>query len=435
VPYAFDSIRRRPGRSVLTILGIGLATGLVIILLAISAGVQASATELAASSGVDLIGVSGNTSLSSAVFPLVPHAHSLPSAIPAADQNVATASPWLVSSLTLGNASLYSASNASPSGSGIPTNWTPAATTVIGWIPADNAGLALPSIVSGPGFTVPQDLHWANGTYTGPATHEVVLDQELAGLLNASVGDIIWANPAAVAGPPGVASWYVNATPYRVVGISTPFWLLPSVPIGFFYLSELQSLVGFASPSSDYASVILVHLNDPTSAATDQSRLAQAFPGLTFFTLSNVLGAVQNIVDLYRTFGTFIGIIGLVVATLFTTTVLLMSVDDRSREIALRRAVGFPAWSIGSLVAQEAAVFVGLGLALGIAIGWAGAFGLNWFLSGLVHGLPQNFTFVSFDVSVLTSSLIIVVAIGLASGLLPILRAVRLPIAEELRAP
>ena len=33
--YAFDAVRRRPGRAVLTSLGIGLAIGLVVMLLAL----------------------------------------------------------------------------------------------------------------------------------------------------------------------------------------------------------------------------------------------------------------------------------------------------------------------------------------------------------------------------------------------------------------
>ena len=52
-------------------------------------------------------------------------------------------------------------------------------------------------------------------------------------------------------------------------------------------------------------------------------------------TLGNVLGAVNQLVDVYRTFGTLVGAIGIVIAALFTSTVLLMSVDDRSQELAL----------------------------------------------------------------------------------------------------
>jgi len=61
VRYALDAVRRRPGRSAMTSLGIGLAVGLVVLLLALSAGVQTSATTLASESGVDLVAASDNT--------------------------------------------------------------------------------------------------------------------------------------------------------------------------------------------------------------------------------------------------------------------------------------------------------------------------------------------------------------------------------------
>ena len=70
--YAWQAIRRRPGRSALTSFGVGLATSLVLILLALSAGIQSSADRLVAASGVDLIATSANTSLSSAAFPPSP---------------------------------------------------------------------------------------------------------------------------------------------------------------------------------------------------------------------------------------------------------------------------------------------------------------------------------------------------------------------------
>ncbi|MGD0250461.1 MAG: hypothetical protein ABSB97_06200, partial [Thermoplasmata archaeon] len=97
--YALDAIRRRPGRSALTSLGIGLAVGLVVMLLALSNGIQTSAATLATASGVDLIAASANTTLTSSEFPPISGAHVLAEKVPVADPNVVTASPWLVSDL------------------------------------------------------------------------------------------------------------------------------------------------------------------------------------------------------------------------------------------------------------------------------------------------------------------------------------------------
>jgi putative ABC transport system permease protein len=431
VRYAFDAVRRRPGRAVLTALGIGLAVGLVVLLLALSNGIVSSAATLATASGVDLVGASANTTITSGEFPPISGAHSLASRIPQVDPNVATASPWLVSDLEFGNASLWAAANASS----VPGGWAPTSSGTVGWIPSDNYGIQTPDLYNGTGFTAPGDPHYANGTYSGPFTHEVVIDQSLAAVLHVHVGDRVWASPSA---PPAVAAlpgWFANATALEVVGISGPFWLIPSALLAFTYLSELQALVGGAAPSTDYASLLLIHLTDPTTASDDQVRIETAFPNLSVFTLSNILGAIQHVVDLYRTFGELIGLIGLVVAALFTTTILQMSVDDRSRELALLRAVGYSRASVGRFVVEEALLLGLLGLAIGLPVAYVGAYGMNQLLLHLVSGLPSSFSFVSFDLGVILYGVAIVVVIGLLAAIAPAARAMQLPVAEELRAP
>ncbi|MGA8711320.1 MAG: FtsX-like permease family protein [Thermoplasmata archaeon] len=429
--YALDAIRRRPGRSAMTSLGIGLAVGLVVLLLALSSGIQSSATALAAESGVDLIAASANTTILSGQFPPVQDAHSLVTRLPAIDPNVATASPWLVSDLVFGNASLWAAANASS----VPGGWSPTESGTIGWIPSDNTGLQTPDIYNGTGFTESGDPHYAGGAYTGPATHQIVLDQGLATVLHVGLGDRVWLGAAQPPSAASLSGWYANATGFRVVGISGPFWLIPSALLAFAYLSELQGIVGGASASTDYASLVLIHLTDPTTASTDQGRLQSAFPQLTVFTLSDILGAIQHVVNLYRTFGELIGIIGVVVAALFATTVLQMSVDDRSREIALLRAIGHSRPAVGSLVVQEALLLALFGLAVGLPIAYLTSYGLNLYLRHLLAGLPASFSFVSFNGSVLLDGLLLVLAVGLVAAVAPAARAMQLPVAEELRAP
>lgn len=432
---AFDAIRRRPGRSALASLGIGLAVGLVVLLLALSSGIQTSSTQLAAASGIDLLSTSANTSLSSSTFPPISQAHLLTSEIPANDSNVEVASPWLLDDIVFGNASLWAAANNSPNGSAIPSAWALTGSGSVGWIPSDNTGIEVPTLYSGTGFTYAGDPHYANGTYEGPITGEVVLDQGLASVMHVRVGDLVWASPVSASGPSQVESWYGQATGFRVVGVSGPFWLLPSAFLGFFYLSELQSMLGSATPATDYASLLLVHLYDASNPSADASRLATAFPQLSVFTLQSILGAIQNAVTLYRTFGEIVGAIGLVVAALFTTTVVLMSVDDRSREIALRRAIGHTRASVGAMIVEESLLLSLIGLAIGLPIAFLATDVLNILLLRQIGGLPSGFSFVSFDLGVILSGVLIVVVIGLVGGMAPAVRAMQLPIADELRAP
>jgi putative ABC transport system permease protein len=416
----------------MTSLGIGLAVGLVVLLLALSAGIESSATTLATQSGVDLIAVSGNVSSPlQGQFPPIQGAHKLVSEIPAVDQNVATASPWLLSDLVLGNASLYAAANASS----VPSDWSPTESGMVGWIPSENTGIDTPDLDNGTGFTLPGDPHYANGSFNGTTTHEIVLDEGLANVLHVWVGDTVWLGASEPPSAAALEGWYANATAFRVVGISGPFWLVPSALLAFTYLSELQEIVGGASAATDYASLVLIHLTDPTTVNADQTRLAAAFPQMTVFTLASILGAIQHVVNLYRTFGDLIGLIGIVVAALFATTVLQMSVDDRSREIALLRAIGHSRPSVGSLVVEEALYLSLFGLCAGLPIAYVTGYGLNLYLRNLLAGLPTSFSFVSFNGEVLTDGLLLVLAVGLVAAIAPAARAMQLPVAEELRAP
>ncbi len=434
MPHALATLRRRPGRAVLTSLGIGLAIGLVVLLLALSAGVERSAATLGYASGVDLLatsGSAGNSSLLNGSLPPIPGAHRLAGSIPAADPNVAVASPWLLGDLVFGNSTLRAEENNSSPPAGAQLTSAGA----VGWLPSDLANLETPTVYAGGGFTAPGDPYYDNGTYGGTPTHEIELDQGLASVLGVTVNSTVY---VAVAAPPvneSLRTWYDAATPFRVVGITGPFWLVPSALLAYTYLSELQALLGGGTPSTDYASLVLIHLTDPTDPGADQARIGAAFPNLTVFTLGEILGAIQHVVNVYRTFGLLIGAIGLVVAALFTTTILQMSVDDRSREFALLRALGHAPARVGALVIEEALLLAGAGLAVGLAVAFGAAVALNRFLLATVGALPRGFSFVAFDPTVIVTGALLVVALGLAAAFAPALRAMRLPIAEELRAP
>ena len=432
--YAFDALRRRPGRSLLTAFGVGLAAGLVVLLLALSEGVQSSATALAYGSGVDLLATSagsGGNSLLAGPLPPIPHAHSLANEVPKADPNAVVASPWLIGELVFGNASLWSAANASA----VPAGWTYTGSGAVGWIPDDLSGIEIPTLHGGSGFSAAGDPHYANGSYAGPSTRQIVLDQSLAGVLHLSVGESVWASPVAPPSNNALPGWYANASRFTVVGVSSAFWLVPSAELAFLYLSEFQELVGGANASTDYASLLLIHLHDTSDPAADEATIGAAFPQLSVTTLADILSELQHVVNVYRTFGTLIAAIGLVVAALFATTVLQMSVDDRSRELALLRAVGHRRADVGVEVVVEGLLLGGLGLAIGVPLAYVAATGVNHLLLGLIGGLPAGFSFVSFDSAVIAAGTAAVLAVSLVASTVPAVRAMTLPVAEELRAP
>ena len=103
------------------------------------------------------------------------------------------------------------------------------------------------------------------------------------------------------------------------------------------------------------------------------------------------------------------------------------AVSARSREIATLRALGFSALPVAVSVVLEAMVLAVMGAAIGAAIAWA-----------LYNGRQDSFGNAVFLLSVPPAmvwlGVIWAVAVALLGGLLPSLRAARLPIVDALRA-
>jgi putative ABC transport system permease protein len=106
-------------------------------------------------------------------------------------------------------------------------------------------------------------------------------------------------------------------------------------------------------------------------------------------------------------------------------------VATRSREIATLRAIGFGGFPVVLSVMIESLVLALIGGALGAAIAYL------LFNNSSVSTLGQNFTQVVFTFQVtpalVVRGLVISVVIGMFGGLLPAIRAARMPVTTALR--
>jgi len=123
----------------------------------------------------------------------------------------------------------------------------------------------------------------------------------------------------------------------------------------------------------------------------------------------------------------FVGTVMALGATLGAANSLYAIVDARRRELATLRAVGFRSGPIVASMLFEAELLAVLGALLGAALG-------RVFFNGL-SASPFGF---SFHLTVTLQLLVLGVAwaliIGLAAGLLPAVRAARMPVTAALRA-
>lgn len=123
----------------------------------------------------------------------------------------------------------------------------------------------------------------------------------------------------------------------------------------------------------------------------------------------------------------FVGTIMAIAATLGAVNSLYAIVDSRRRELATLRAIGFGSGAVVVSVLAESIVLALPGALLGGALAWA-----------LFNGLSASPFGYSFQLAVTPSlaalGIVWALTMGLVGGLLPALRAARVPVTTALRA-
>jgi putative ABC transport system permease protein len=152
-------------------------------------------------------------------------------------------------------------------------------------------------------------------------------------------------------------------------------------------------------------------------------------PASADFTVTNQNDTLAALSSVTGTFTLLLGAIGgisLLVGGIGIMNIMLVSVNERTREIGIRKAVGARRGDILNQFLIEAVALTGLGGVIGILLGWA--------ITEVVHRIPQA---ASLPLLITSGTVIIAVgvsvAIGVVFGLYPAMRAARLHPIEALR--
>jgi putative ABC transport system permease protein len=182
-------------------------------------------------------------------------------------------------------------------------------------------------------------------------------------------------------------------------------------------------------------SAVRVGLESPAAIETLRKALADD-PRLTVEVLnertyySNQTRGVRGQIEGLAVFVTVIMAIGAIFAALNT---MYSAVATRTREIATLRAIGFGGLPVLVSVMLEAMLLSLFGGAIGAALAWLLFDNLS--VSTLNQGSFTQVVF-AFQVSagLVASGLVVAVGIGFIGGLLPAIRAARLPVTTALRS-
>ena len=330
------SLRRRPIRSALTTLGIGLAVAAVVALVGVALRFQDSYFELYEHREVDLVVVRAGAT------------ERITSAL---DEQFGDA----IASL-----------------SGV-TNVTPSLTDVVSFEDLDLFGV----VIQGwkPDSFLFDDLTITGRKFTDGEQRVLLLGDVLARNLDKHVGDVVEV---------------VEDEEFTVIGIYSSFSVFENTAMVVPF-TELQRLMGREGQVTSFT----VSVEDPTDAdAVANLRAAieglgagiTAMPTEDYVLTDNQLRMAKSMAGLTSTIALFVGTIGML-------NTMFMSVFERTGEIGLLRAIGWRRPRIVALILGESVLLAILGAFLGtfLAILAVAALGRVPAVSSLVEGSVSPF--------------------------------------------
>jgi len=220
-----------------------------------------------------------------------------------------------------------------------------------------------------------------------------------------------------------------------IVGVSLESLLASGAGANDALIAELADAQsgGIETAVTSYG-VAVAHFDTALSTdAVTALKADLAAEGYTARTIEDQLGAVQTVINGIVGVLNAFAVIALIAAAFGIINTLLMSVQERTREIGLMKAMGMSGGKVYTLFSLEAIVigFLGSAIGAGVAIGLGSA--LSAVLSqGLLSGLP-GLNILLFEPASVAFVIGLVMLIAFLSGTLPAQRAAKQNPIESLR--
>jgi len=172
-------------------------------------------------------------------------------------------------------------------------------------------------------------------------------------------------------------------------------------------------------------SLVEITLDTNPNTNADINNLKAIIPGVKVTTVQDVMESRKEVIKRYEKFAFIVSIIVLVILVLIVLTTMLGAVNERIREIAIFRAIGFSKKDILHILFFEATLVCILGGLIGYILGVITAKG----------AAPKVETDLLINWNPLLAAIMLAVTIivGLLAGWLPAVKAIRLDPHEVLR--
>jgi len=379
---AVKNLQRRKGRTILTVAGVAIAVAILFSLLSFSAGYERELTKEMDSLGFHLLAVPKGCPYEATT--LILHGGVIPKYLTNEDLVRARATDGVVI----------------------------AAPLLLQQFVKDGT----PHIVYGiePDVMLPLKPAWkVDGRFfTVNETHVMVIGSTLAEKENLAPGSVIPFGPL--------------QEPFTIIGVLKP---TGSEDDNFHFLPLADAQRVFKKEG--FITAIAVRADD-VKHIHDISVELEKVPDIQVVTMAQVTGTIMNLVGSARSLLFSVIVIAIVISAAGITNTLLMSVNERTREIGMMKAIGASGYHIGVLLITETLLITTIGGIIGIITALAGSGLIEMFVRGLVPYAPTG-SFVSFDLYLIAGCLLFSIGLGLLCGIYPAWKSARLSPMEAIR--
>ena len=196
-------------------------------------------------------------------------------------------------------------------------------------------------------------------------------------------------------------------------------------------LSTLQEMHG--ASQRDRVSLIMVDVRDGgENEESIRAWIADRVPSVTAISTATAIAQVDERLSYFRQLAFILGTVSLIVSFLLVTTIVTVSVSERVGEIALMRAIGVSRLHVVEQIVVEGLVISVAGAIAGLGLGLISARYLNGILAAF-PGLPVAIDFFLFQPRSAWTALGLLGLSGIVAGIYPAWRGASLPIAATLR--
>ncbi len=385
---AVKNLMRRRGRTVLTVLGVAISISVLFSLLALNTGYEKEMNKEMKSLGAHILAVPKGCPYEAAS--LVVHGGVIPKYLSERDlQNVSKiegvdiASPLLMHQ---------------------------------GYSKNEETGKSVPHIIYGIKMEEMRKLKpwWKveGRFFNDDESRVMIVGRGLAKYHNLTVGQVL------PFGPEGDG--------FTIVGIleetgdqDDQFHFLP--------LSEAQRL----SRKEGKITTIAVKVDD-LSRISEISAEMERIPDIQVVTMAQVMGTIMNLAASARSLLMTVIAIAMIISAFGILNTLLMSVNERTREFGMLKAIGASGLDIGKIIMAETLIITVSGGFIGVVMAVAGSSIIEGFVKGILPYSPRG-SFIYISPELVGFSILFSVALGMLCGVYPALKSSRLTPMEAIR--